>query len=254
MQDGYVGDIGDFGKYALLKSLVREDIVLGIMWYLTDVQGGTSDGRFVQYLSSPDEADGLGACDLELFSKLEHVVDSGDRRVARVREDCILPPETVFYEDRLNVSRVPWRKRPQAREGWFKKGLKVVDRASLVFLDPDNGLSLNERVKFQKTGPKHVVLDEIREFLSRGQSLVVYCHQDRRRGGLDVQVREGIELFRRESQIHKAWAFSFHRRAVRIFFIVPARESMAQLLTRRSADFKEGPFGMGGHFRPWALP
>ena len=29
MQDKYVGDIGDFGKYALLKFLTKGDIVLG---------------------------------------------------------------------------------------------------------------------------------------------------------------------------------------------------------------------------------
>jgi len=40
MQDKYVGDIGDFGKYALLKSLAKRDVPLGIVWCLTNDAGG----------------------------------------------------------------------------------------------------------------------------------------------------------------------------------------------------------------------
>lgn len=34
MQDRYVGDIGDFGKYGLLRALCAHDLSLGVVWYL----------------------------------------------------------------------------------------------------------------------------------------------------------------------------------------------------------------------------
>jgi hypothetical protein len=254
MQDQYVGDIGDFGKYAWLKFLAVGDVVLRIVWYLTRTKGGSADGGFIQYLSSPDEANGLGNCDKELFDTLREIVQGGDRRVAGVRERCILPHRTQFYEERLDFDGVPPQERPEVRKSWCEKALKQVEEATLAFLDPDNSLSLNEKTKYRKTGPKYVFLDKIRQFLSRRQSLIVYCHQDRRSGGLTEQVRQGIELFSKESPIHEAWAFTFHRRSVRIYFVVPGPEPMAELLARRSTDFIRGCFGAARHFRLGGFP
>lgn len=253
MQDKYVGDIGDFGKYALLKFLAKRDIPLGIVWYLTNTPGSDGDGGFIEYLSSPDEARGLGMCDAQLFSVLRVIVDSHDRRVARVRELGIFPEMTAFFEDQLDFNGVPARERCDQRKQWFQNALTQVQRAALVFLDPDNGLSLNDKIRHRKNGPKYVFLDEMWRFLNRGQSLIIYCHQDRRKGGLPEQVRQGIQLVRKEGPIQKAWAFTFHRKSVRIYFVVPGCESMGELLAQRSRGFIDGCFGAGGHFQLWGL-
>ena len=39
MKNQYVGDIGDYGKYALLKAFSDNGVKLGINWYLTDDDG-----------------------------------------------------------------------------------------------------------------------------------------------------------------------------------------------------------------------
>jgi hypothetical protein len=36
MQDRYTGDIGDFGKCSLLRNLTRDDLRLGVIWYLNE--------------------------------------------------------------------------------------------------------------------------------------------------------------------------------------------------------------------------
>jgi hypothetical protein len=36
MQHRYVGDVGDFGKYFLLKRLTLTDLNLGIVWCLNE--------------------------------------------------------------------------------------------------------------------------------------------------------------------------------------------------------------------------
>src|SRR5881397_2079383 len=167
MQDKYVGDIGDFGKYALLRFLANGDVVLGIVWYRTTAEDKSKDGMLVQYLFSEKEAKSLGNCDAELFNALRRLVESKDRRVVSIRERGIFPGSTVFYEEPLDFALVLPRARPEARTTWCQNSLKKVDQAQLVFLDPDNGLALNERKKYRKTGPKYVFLDELRQYLSQ---------------------------------------------------------------------------------------
>ena len=50
MQDKYAGDVGDFGKFALLRALC-DGRQLGICWYRTDsVLETTNDGKHLDYL------------------------------------------------------------------------------------------------------------------------------------------------------------------------------------------------------------
>ncbi len=34
MQDRYAGDIGDFGKFVLLRAIANQNLPLGVNWYL----------------------------------------------------------------------------------------------------------------------------------------------------------------------------------------------------------------------------
>ena len=52
MQNRYVGDIGDFGKYGLLRALCHGRR-LGVAWYLYPDEA--HNGGIVQYLCEPDE-------------------------------------------------------------------------------------------------------------------------------------------------------------------------------------------------------
>ena len=65
MQDRYVGDIGDFAKYGLLRA-IRNGRRLGVAWYLHPDQGPEGDGGHIQYLSRPGEFEKLdpGRCSL----------------------------------------------------------------------------------------------------------------------------------------------------------------------------------------------
>ena len=36
MKNQYVGDIGDYGKYGLLRFLAEKGIRIGVNWYLTE--------------------------------------------------------------------------------------------------------------------------------------------------------------------------------------------------------------------------
>lgn len=47
MQDCYAGDIGDYGKFALLRELCKQGLSIGVNWYKTDAiaSGKQIDGN-----------------------------------------------------------------------------------------------------------------------------------------------------------------------------------------------------------------
>jgi len=102
MQDRYTGDIGDFGKFGLLRALVRENQEtvrkLGVIWYLVPDETETTGGNLTAYLD--DSA--YGALDGDLHMLLRRIVNSGSRSVRLVEENGVLPPDTVFYRDPLD--------------------------------------------------------------------------------------------------------------------------------------------------------
>ena len=51
MKDQYVGDIGDYGKYGLLRYLNGCGLKIGVNWYLTP-DDGRSDGNHTEYLEA----------------------------------------------------------------------------------------------------------------------------------------------------------------------------------------------------------
>ena len=55
MHDRYVGDIGDYGKLGLLRSLAAAGLRIGVNWYRTPDENHNEDGKFTQYLRTSGE-------------------------------------------------------------------------------------------------------------------------------------------------------------------------------------------------------
>ena len=55
MQDNYIGDIGDYGKYGLLREVCAEALSLSVNWYkvVPKKVGKQDDGKFISYLDNP---------------------------------------------------------------------------------------------------------------------------------------------------------------------------------------------------------
>ena len=87
MKNQYTGDIGDYGKYGLLRFLARQGIKIGVNWYLTD-DDKSADGKFTTYLENPAER----VCDPELFDALKKIVARGrDKSVKMVQDAGLIP-------------------------------------------------------------------------------------------------------------------------------------------------------------------
>lgn len=115
MQDRYVGDIGDFGKYALLQALFGpadgssgRTLSLGIVWYLMPDEESSGDGSLLRYLEpTPGNLALYRDCDPILYDTLGSLVSTSNRSVAALRESGVLPPGTVSYEEPFVFCRYP---------------------------------------------------------------------------------------------------------------------------------------------------
>jgi hypothetical protein len=141
MQNRYTGDIGDFGKYAMLKALVGDDLRLGVAWYLNPDEEGNTDGGFVAYPR-------LEECDPQLHDSLSDLVARGDRRVAAVEAAAPLPEQTIFHSAPLTFRDLATFATAARRERsycWRRDALATTANADVVFMDPDNGLEDGRR-------------------------------------------------------------------------------------------------------------
>ena len=96
MQDRYAGDIGDFGKYGLLRALCGEDLRLGVLWYRVPDEKGNNDGRHTAYVHSR-RGTSFEECDPELFAIMRTIVCGGTRSIAEVEKSGALPHDTLYF-------------------------------------------------------------------------------------------------------------------------------------------------------------
>lgn len=168
MKNQYYGDINDFIKYAMLRHLAGGgQYKLGINWYLTKNDGST-DGNKVKYLEQPKK---WREYDSELFDNLrESVINQGKRNVSRASTDLGID-NTLFYETITPDARNP-------RDSWLNVSVEALNACELVFLDPDNGLSVKSVPYGRKKSSKFVYDHELKSMWKSGQSksLVIYQH------------------------------------------------------------------------------
>lgn len=257
MQNKYVGDVGDFGKYGLLWALHGQggegaSFRLGVVWYLVPDEQGTGDGGHVGYLSSKNRRL-YRPCDESLYDKLEQIVKKKQRSVAVVQTKKVLPPDTLFYKARLTFDGMPAHG-PGAREArlahrqsWVQGALDQTERCDIVFVDPDNGLEVGVKAH-HKRGPKYVFFDELLPYRSRGQSVVIYHHIGRN-GTAKEQIDGRLSQIASQLGCTDVFALLYRRGTSRTFFVVPAANHKGVLL-KEAARFLRGPWVTLGHFDP----
>jgi hypothetical protein len=228
MQDRYVGDAGDFGKYGLLRHLARAfgwdaELRLGVIWYLVDDESGNQDGRHLSYLGDP----ALTECDSDLRGVLKEIVEGGERCVSLIERRKVLPEGTVFFSERL-PSNGPMARivRTANRQEWFERAFLTTQSCDLVFLDPDNGLEIASTPRGSARSHKYVLMQEVRLLVARRQSVLVYQHMHRRAPHRS-QVAEGLARLREAfPDAPSIVATTYRRGSARTFFLLtsPAQD------------------------------
>lgn len=255
MQNRYVGDVGDFGKYGLLKAVCAGDssgeLTLGVVWYLFPDEDHNADGKHISYLlDSHKDSQAFKACDPTLYDSLKELVfkdgmvPRDSRNVEDIRDHHVLPAGTVFYEHPLSFVRpldtklIPLDERVALRDAWQRDALEQTSSCDVVFVDPDNGLEVKVK-PHQKRGPKYVFFSDLIPYVGREQSLVIYHHIGRRGSALE-QVKERFAQIKGRLN-RDSFALLYHRGTARAYFIVPSQKHQ-EILFDRSSEFVRGPW------------
>lgn len=245
MQHRYVGDVGDFGKYALLNALASSGLRLGVIWYLNEFEESNSDGNFISF-------DHLKALDSKLCEKLS-IIRTARRHLCEVHSSSILPADTLFFDSVLPRPYQPCyshdrrESEKQRRRRWFEDAYEAMSAAQVVFLDPDNGIAPSKLGMHSTRACKYAFDSEVRKLLASGQSVIVYQHQNRN-GILKEQVERSVLRF---ADVAKdAFAITFHALAVRAYIILPANNSHKELLSKSCTQVLENGWSKVFRFCP----
>ena len=172
MKNQYVGDIGDFGKYSMLRAFSEAGVKIGVNWYLTK-DDGSNDGKFTSYLENDDMR---RKCP-EVFDVLKDIAFDRNKSVKNVQERCIID-NAVYFDELLEIEGTP-AERESHRKKWFLKSMDELAGAELIFMDPDNGL-LESSEPSKLDAEKYVLPDEVEMYYNAGHNVVYYCHKGRR--------------------------------------------------------------------------
>lgn len=222
MKDQYFGDVNDFRKYGLLRSLAGPDrLRLGVCWMLTAPDGRT-DGKFLAYLGQPKK---YRHCDPVLFEWLRQVVgEEKDRRTARIEASTILG--SALFQSRLLTDAM------HDREAYFTDCAEKFSGCDLVFFDPDNGLEVKSTPRGRRGSCKFLYWQELSSTFASGASVLIYQHFIREERGA-FSARMGEELRRRLSA---AAVFTF--RTPHVLFLLAAHERHVFVFRERLTVFE----------------
>ena len=154
MQDRFVGDIGDFGKYGLLRALAgiyprAEPLLpLGVAWYIPDADTAASTpsghGQKVEYLFNPVLRDRYRRLRQATIRPVSSKSSAASVTSQAVEDSGLLGDrardEVVFHDKPIRMPPVAQRRNEQ-RKAWFSGVREKIGHARLVFLDPDTGLA-----------------------------------------------------------------------------------------------------------------
>ncbi|MFL6262483.1 MAG: hypothetical protein ACJ76Y_22525 [Thermoanaerobaculia bacterium] len=225
VQDRYAADIGDFGKLALVRALALGQR-LGICWYMTNGFGEfNNDGRYLAYLQRPARFRQL---DPECFDALASFVADFEagrcpRSIESLEALALLPSDSLFHNELCPGL-------PAARRDWVARMVKSMDRADLIFLDPDNGL------EGATLSPKSTAIAELVALRRSGRALLLYHHQSRRAGGA---VAEAAHVARRLAEVGfaKIDAVRLRPYSSRFYFLLDAETTLRGRLQEFAAQW-----------------
>ncbi|MEO1929451.1 MAG: hypothetical protein ABGX51_03660 [Gammaproteobacteria bacterium] len=177
MKNQYFGDINDYRKYGLLRSIMSvSNLNTLIAWMLTE-NDGSSDGKFIKYLSNPEKWEKY---DKNLYLGIGNILQKNEKREVSLIENSGILNESRFYS-----KLVPDEE--SSRKLWFSELIEKSKNTELVFLDPDNGIEIKSKKKGTKNSSKYVYWNEVSALWSSGKSLLIYQHFIREKRSLFIE-------------------------------------------------------------------
>lgn len=249
MQNRYAGDVGDFGKFSLLRSLFGRDTYrLGVIWYLYPDENHNDDGGHINYLDNSD----YQKCDRLLCNKLSTVIQKG-RSVPALERAKLLPKTTVYFSAMLDFhinhpaqTQEDKHCRDALRKQWLGNAVSSVKDCNAVFLDPDNGLQIASCPKKSRMkAGKYAFYDEIVTLFKGKDVCVIYHHLNRHinHGTHENQIKtRAKELLEKVKPEGGVFALRFTPFSPRAYFIL-TNDKNAAAIEKSIKDFMQGSCG-----------
>jgi hypothetical protein len=188
MQDKYVADVGDFGKFQLFRYLFNHQEspmhgkAFAQIWYMHEGEGEeNNDGRHIDYFER------MMGSDVYLEDALQGLIIRDKREVTQLESLKLLHNAIFFYEKVPNDLK--------ERYLWLNTALTFSNHVQVVAVAPDNGMALKcnraeQRFEFltlekdyaQKPYPhKYIFAEEVNHFyrLPHLEVCIVYQHLNR---------------------------------------------------------------------------
>jgi hypothetical protein len=245
MQDRYVADVGDFGKFQLFRYLFNEkespmyDKSLAQIWFMhKGLDENNNDGRHIDYFER------MNGTDEFLEHSLMDILMRDKREVTELENLKLLNNARFFYEE------VP--KALEDRYLWLNRALTFSNKDQVVALAPDNGMALKCKRKenafehltlgehySQKVYPhKYIFSDEISYFyrLPYLEVCIVYQHL-----GRCFSHNEQINTLLSDliKQYHHVLAIKHKPYSPRVFFFLCKSEVIKESVELRLTQFEE---------------
>ena len=244
MQDRYVADVGDFGKFQLFRYLFNhkqshlDGKTLSQIWFMHKGEGETNnDGKHIDYFER------MVGTDAYLEHSLLDVIMRNKREVTELENLKLLPNASFFYNE------IP--KALEDRYLWINEALTFSMQAQIVAVAPDNGMALKcnrTQKRFealtlkehytQKTQPhKYIFADELSYFyrLPHLEICIVYQHLNRCFAHND-QITSLLHDLKKE--YHHVVAIKHKPYSPRAFFFLCKSEVIYDSLVDRLTSFE----------------
>ncbi len=245
MQDRYVADVGDFGKFQLFRYLFDQEEspmsgkTLSQIWFLHEGEGEeNNDGRHIDYFER------MIGSDEYLETSLMDLLMRNRREVEELEKLKLLKNARFFYD------KVP--KALEDRYLWLNRALMFSSRSQIVAVAPDNGMALKckraeKTFEFltlsshyaQKVYPhKYIFADEISYFyrLPYLEVCIVYQHLGRCFSH-EEQIRS--LLCSMKNEYHDVLAIKHKPYSPRVFFFLCKSQVIKESLELRLRMFEK---------------
>ena len=248
MQDRYAGDVGDFSKFSLLRTIFSDaDDKIGVVWYKYPDESRNGDGRHTGYLT----ANTYETCDKELVQKLANVVSS-DRTISKLESLLLLPENTVYFSAELNFhvkypssTMLDKTAKTTERINWLGNAVDSVKNCNITFLDPDNGLEIKSVPGInQKKSGKFAYYFEVRELFKNKDACVIYHHLNMNEPHESQIKFRAAELKPKIAQDGSVFGIRYSTYSPRAFFIC-ATEDKAKIIKKKLNNYLSSPCGIG---------
>jgi hypothetical protein len=167
MKNQYIGDSIDYVKYCLLRIFINNGSTLGVNWYLTP------DNTAIEVAGASPIKEHHIPADTEFFREMNVITSTKARKLTDVEQSDLLPG-TVYFGEMLDKRDEALGGYEEQRALWNSLALRKLVDCSLVYLDPDEGITESKSDFETSELNGFATYEELNGYYKRGQSVIIF--------------------------------------------------------------------------------